>query len=92
MAVSCSLNATPTAPDHGDTLIVTYQVDGNDPIDPQGATVRGTVVVGGATYNVSTDITLPGTPAADVEYGTPTCDSLTFAQGASGAEFTAVIP
>ena len=57
MSVSCDINATPTAPDHGDTLIVTYQVDGNDPIDPQGATVRGTVVVAGRTYNVSTDIT-----------------------------------
>ena len=92
MAVSCDINATPTAPDHGDTLIVTYSVDGNDPIDPQGATIRGTVVVGGTTYNVSTDITLPGTPAAEVDYGLPVCDGLTFVQGASAAEFTAVIP
>jgi hypothetical protein len=92
MAVSCSINATPTAPDHGDTLVVTYTVDGNDPIDPQGAPVRGTVVVGGVTLNVSTDITLPGTPAADVEYGTPTCDGLTFVQGSNAAEFVAVIP
>lgn len=92
MSVSCDINATPTAPDHGDTLIVTYQVDGNDPIDPQGATVRGTVVVGGQTYNVATDITLPGTPAEPVTYGTPSCDGLIFAQGASLAEFTAVVP
>lgn len=92
MSVSCDINATPTAPDHGDTLIVTYQVDGNDPIDPQGATVRGTVVVAGQTYNVSTDITLPGTQAADVTFGVPTCDGLTFVQGASDAEFTAVVP
>ena len=92
MAVSCDLGATPSAPQHGDTLVVTYTVTGNDPIDPTGATVRGTVVVGGTTYNVSTDITLPGTDAATVEYGTPTCDGLTFAQGGNAAEFTAVVP
>jgi hypothetical protein len=86
------MNATPTAPAHGDTLVVTYVVDGNDAVDPSGATVRGTVVVGGQTYNVSTDITLPGTPSAEVSFGTPTCDGLAFQQGASAAEFTAVIP
>lgn len=92
MAVSCDISASPTTPAHGDTLIVTYEVTGNDPVDPQGATVRGTVVVAGTTYNVSTDITLPGTAAATVDYGTPVCDGLTFAQGGNAAEFTAVIP
>jgi hypothetical protein len=92
VSVSCDLNANNSSPDHGDTLIVTYTVDGNDPINPQSAVVRGTVVVGGQTYTVTTDVTLPGTPAADVTYGTPTCDGLTFVQGASDAEFTAVVP
>jgi hypothetical protein len=49
-------------------------------------------VVGGNTYNVNTSITLPGTPAAEVSYGTPTCDGLNFVQGGNAAEFTAVIP
>lgn len=92
MAVSCDLNVDNSTPDHGDTITVTYSVDGNDPVDPQGATIRGQVVVGGTTYNVSTSVTLPGTPAADVSYETPTCDGLTFSQGGSDAEFTAVVP
>jgi hypothetical protein len=92
MAVSCDINVDNPAPDHGDTITVTYSVDGNDPVDPQGATVRGRVVVGGTAYNVSTQVTLPGTPAADVTYETPTCDGLEFAQGGSDAEFTAVVP
>jgi hypothetical protein len=92
MAVSCDINASPSAPNHGDTLVVTYSVTGNDAIDPTGATVQGTVVVGGNTYNVNTSITLPGTPAAEVSYGTPTCDGLNFVQGGNAAEFTAVIP
>jgi hypothetical protein len=92
MAVSCALNVDNSTPDHGDTITVTYSVDGNDPVDPQGATIKGQVVVGGTTYNVSTSVTLPGTPAADVSYETPTCDGLEFTQGGSDAEFTAVVP
>jgi len=92
MAVSCDLNVDNAAPAHGDTITVIYSVDGNDPLDPSGATIRGQVVVGGTAYNVSTSVTLPGTPAADVTFETPTCDGLTFQQGGSDAEFTAVVP
>jgi hypothetical protein len=92
MAISCDLNAGDPTPAHGDTLTVTYTVDGNDPLDPTGATISGRVVVGGVGYDVSTAITLPGTPAAAVSYSNPTCPGLTFAATADPAVFTAVVP
>ena len=92
MAVSCDLNIDNSAPAHGDTITVIYSVDGNDPLDPSSATIQGQVVVGETAYNVTTQVTLPGTPAADVSYEVPTCDGLTFQQGGSDAEFTAVVP
>jgi hypothetical protein len=92
MAVSCDLNVDQPAPDHGDTITVTYSVDGNDPIDSQSATISGRIVVGGVGYDVSTAITLPGTPAAPVSYGTPECPGLTFAATADPAVYTSVIP
>jgi hypothetical protein len=92
MAISCDLNVDDPTPQHGDTLTVTYSVDGNDPVDPTGATISGRVVVGGVGYDVSTQITLPGTPAASVSYGTPECPGLTFLATANAAVFTAVVP
>lgn len=92
MAVSCSINVDNTTPDHGDTITVTYEVDGNDPIDPQGASISGRVVVDGAPYNLSTTMTKPGTPAGAVVYDVPTCPGLTFQATGDPAVFTAVVP
>jgi len=92
MAVSCDLNVNDPTPAHGDTLTFTYSVSGNDPIDAQGATISGTVVVGGVGYNVSTNITLPGTPAASVTYDTPAGGGLSFVSTSDPAVFTAVVP
>jgi hypothetical protein len=94
MAVSCSLGANPSAPNHGDTLTVTYTVTGNDPVDPSQATITGRVVVGGIAYDVSTAVTLPGTPAAAVSYIVPVSSdpSLIFAATADPAVFTAPVP
>jgi hypothetical protein len=92
MAVSCDISANPSAPNHGDTITVTYSVTGNDPIDPASATVSGRVVVGGVPYDVATQITLPGTPAAGVTYAVPACPGLTFAATADPATFTAAVP
>jgi hypothetical protein len=92
MAISCDINVDDPTPQHGDTLTVTYTVDGNDPVDPTGATISGRVVVAGVGYDVSTQVTLPGTPAAQVTYSSPTCPGLTFAATADPAVFTAVVP
>lgn len=92
MSVSCDINTDNSTPDHGDTLTVTYTVTGNDPVDPTGATLSGRVVVSGVGYDVSTSITLPGTAAASVSYGIPTCPSLTFQATADPAVFTSVVP
>jgi hypothetical protein len=92
MAVSCDINAAPSAPNHGDTITVTYSVSGNDPIDPANAVIAGRVVVGGTGYDVSTSVTLPGTPSASVSYDTPTCPELTFTSTSDPAVFTAVVP
>jgi len=94
MAVSCSLNAAPTAPAHGGTVTCTYTVTGNDPIDPSSATITGRVVVGGVAHDVSTTVTLPGTPAAAVSYVVPVSSdpALIFAATADPAVFTAPVP
>jgi len=86
------MNATPSAPNHGDTITVQYDVTGNDPIPPQGATLTGRVIVGGNAQDVSTSITLPGTPAASVSYDVPSGGGLTFTSTADPAVFTAVVP
>jgi len=75
MAISCSLNADDTAPGHGQLVTFTYTVDGNDPVDPQGATVSGAAVVGGVRYEVETTMTLPGTPAASEQFEVPSSDA-----------------
>jgi hypothetical protein len=92
MAISCDINVDNSAPGHGSIIIVTYSVDGNDPIDPQGATISGRVVVGSVGYDVSTQVTLPGTPAASVSYEVPECDDLSFVATSDPAVFTATIP
>jgi len=92
MPVSCDMNAAPSAPAHGETVTVTYSVDGNDPINPTSATITGRVVVGGTPYDVKTAVTLPGTPAASVSYDVPSCPDLTFTSTADPAVFTAVVP
>jgi hypothetical protein len=94
MAVSCDINATPLAPNHGDTVTVVYTVTGNDPIDPTSGSITGTVTVGGVEYVAATTITLPGTPSASVSYGTPVDETgtLAFTSTADPATFTAVVP
>ena len=58
MPVSCDINVDDQTPQHGETLTITYSVDGNDPVDPTGATITGRVVVGGIGYDVNTTVTL----------------------------------
>jgi hypothetical protein len=90
--VSCDMNVDDPTPDHGDTITVTYSVDGNDPVDPQTATISGRVVVGGVPYDLSTNLTLPGTPSAPVTYGVPACTGLSFVATADPAVYTSVVP
>lgn len=93
MPVSCDINVDDPAPGHGDTITVTYSVDGNDPVDPTSATITGRVVVGGIGYDVNTQVTLPGTPAAGVVYDVPQCAELPgFTATSDPAEFTTTIP
>jgi hypothetical protein len=92
MAISASLVVTPSAPGHGDTITAQYVVTGNDPVPPSAATISGEVVVAGTEFDVSTTITLPGTPAGPVEYAVPVCEGLTFAVTEDPAVFTAVVP
>lgn len=92
MAVAVSFSVTPTAPNHGDTVTATYTVTGNNPGPSQSGTVSGVANVGGTGYQVSTTITLPGTPALPVTYTTPTCTGLTFAATGTAGVFTAVVP
>jgi hypothetical protein len=92
MAISASLIVVPSAPNHGDTVTVTYSVQGNDPVPASQATISGEVVVGGEQFDVSTLVTLPGSPAADVTFAVPTCPGLTFSATDDPAVFTAVVP
>lgn len=93
MPVSCDINVDDPTPQHGDTITVTYEVDGNDPVDPTSATIRGRAVVGGIGYDVSTTMTLPGTPAAGVVYDVPTCADLPgFTATSDPAVFTTTVP
>ena len=93
MAVSCDINVDDPTPAHGDTITVTYSVDGNDPVDPTSATIRGRAVVGGIGYDVSTQVTLPGTPAAGVVYDVPTCPELPgFTVTSDSSVFTTTVP
>jgi hypothetical protein len=92
MAVSCDLNVDNATPNHGDTITVTYEVTGNDAVDPSQATISGRVVIAGENYDVTTTVTLPGTDAADVTYETPTCDELEFEATSDETAFTAVVP
>ena len=92
MAVSASLSASPSAPPHGAVLTVTYTVSGNDPVPPHQAVIAGRVSVGGVPFDVSTNVTIPGTPALPVTYEMPSCTGLTFTATADPAVFTAVIP
>jgi hypothetical protein len=92
MAISCSMNVNNPTPAHGDTIVVTYIVDGNDPVDPTGSTISGGVVVDGVPYNLSASMTKPGTPAAPVVYNAPTCPGLSFQATSDPAVFTSVVP
>lgn len=71
MAVSAAMNATPSAPAHGQTLTISYSITGNDPVAPFTAQITGGVVVGGQPMDLSTSITMPGTPAQPVTYDIP---------------------
>lgn len=93
MPVSCDINVDDPTPAHGDTITVSYEVDGNDPVDPTSATIRGRAVVGGIAYDVSTQMTLPGTPAAGVVYDVPSCAELPgFTVTSDPAVFTTTVP
>lgn len=95
MAISASLTVTPAAPNHGDTVTAVYVVQGNDPIPGQSATVSGAATVGGTAMDVTTILTLPGSPAEPVSFAVPACPGLTFVVSPSdptGATFTAVVP
>jgi hypothetical protein len=94
MAISCAINADDTAPAHGQIVTFTYTVDGNDPVDPSGATVSGAAVIGGTRYQVSTTMTLPGTPAASEQFEVPTADdpTLVFVATSDPESFTCAIP
>ena len=93
MAISCDINADDTAPAHGQIVTFTYTVDGNDPVPPHGATGSGAAVVGGTRYEVSTTMTLPGTPAASEQFEIPTSDAgLVFAATSDPNVFTTTIP
>ena len=95
MPITASLTVTPVAPNHGDTVTAVYSVQGNDPIPPQSATVSGVATIGGNAFDVSTTMTLPGTPAQPESFAVPTCPGLTFTVSASdpsGATFTAIVP
>ena len=92
MAVNAFMDATPNAPDHGDMLTVAYTVTGNDPTAPSTARISGAVVVGGQRLDLSTSVTLPGTPAASVTFEVPECEGLTFTVKPDDAsEFTAPV-
>ena len=92
MAVSADLAVDNSTPDHGDTIVVTYSISGNDPSDPTTATISGSVLVGGQSYEVSTTVVLPGSEAADVAYQTPLCDGLTFEATSDPAAFSSIVP
>lgn len=94
MAVSCGINVDDPTPAHGETITVTYSVDGNDPVDPSGATIKGRVVVGGIPQDVSVSVTVPGTPSAFVSYDVPASDNpaiSSFTSTSDPAVFTAVV-
>jgi hypothetical protein len=93
MAISCSINADDSAPAHGQLVTFTYTVEGNDPIPSQGSTTNGAVVVGGIRYEVSTSVTLPGTPAASEQFEMPTSDAgLVFSATSEPSIFVCTIP
>lgn len=93
MAISVSLNASDTAPNHGQIVTFTYTVDGNDAIDPSSAVVSGAAVVGGVRYEVQTTMTAPGTPPASEQFETPTSDTdWTFSGTSESNVFTCTIP
>jgi hypothetical protein len=94
MPISCDINADDTAPAHGQIVTFTYSVDGNDPVDPTSAVVSGAAVIGGTRYQVSTTMTLPGTPPASEQFEVPTSDedTLVFQSTSDPAVFTCTIP
>lgn len=95
MAISATLTVTPVAPNHGDTVTALYVVQGNDPVPSQSATVTGTATVGAQALNVSTSVTLPGSPALPESFAVPVCPGLAFSVSPadpSGATFTAIVP
>jgi hypothetical protein len=90
--VSASLTVAPAAPGHGDTVTATYTVTGNDPVPPQGGVVSGSVTVGSEEFDVSTTVTLPGTPALPESFTVPTMLGLTFAATTDPRVFVALVP
>lgn len=92
MAISASLAPDIDTPAHGATVIFTYTVTGNDPIPASAAAIAGAVTIAGVVYDVTTAVTLPGTPAGAVAYDPPSGGGLVFNPTADPAVFTALIP
>ena len=98
MAITVSLNVTPTTPAHGATITATYVVSGNAGTpagEPQSASITGDVTVGGDTLHAVTTITLPGSlavPPLAETFAIPTAPGLTFVPVAGNPKaFTAVV-
>lgn len=90
MAIVVTLNVTPTAPTAGQTVTATYTVTGNTPGPSSSATVEGSAIIGGIAYDVSTTLTVPGTPALPQSFTVPTATGLTFTSTSVANVFTAV--
>lgn len=98
MAITVSLAVSPTAPTSGQTVTATYTVSGNTgtPAGPaQEAVVSGVARIGDEDINVSTTLTLPGTPEVpplSESFSVPTVAGLTFVATANPKVFTALVP
>lgn len=92
MPITATITASPSSPNHGDTVTFTYHVSGNDPVAPVSQPVTGDVTVGGLDLQVSTTVSLPGTPALPEVYSTPVTAGLTPVATADPHVFTALVP
>lgn len=92
MAISVTLVPSSEMPNHGDTLTVTYVVQGNSSGPGTPVTLSGEITVGTTQYPITASLQLPGTPALAETFEVPTCPGLTFQATANPAVFTAVVP
>lgn len=87
-----TLTVNPPTPAHGATVTATYAVTGNEGTPAKTGVVTGSVQIGADTFNVSTTVTLPGTPGLPETFSTPTCPGITFAPTGDPRVFTALVP